>query len=405
MIYRCLNCGGPLEFDTRTKRMTCELCCSFFSMEMVASQAEKEKEQIEKVEEDSCFADTTVWEQDTMECKMYHCNSCGAQLLIDEVESATYCAFCGQPTVVFQRVDKQKRPKYIIPFCVSKELALQKVRQRIDSGLFIPKEIKNVTMDRVRGIYIPYQMVNVRYHDTQVFSTVVSTKDSTQKKRFYDVEGEACFKQMTVDTSMQLNDESAMRLEPYEMIGLKEFEPAYLSGFYADCSDEDNFITKKKVERRAKKLYTEQIKEKIKKKGGHSPVLEFSNPVCEIEKMDSVLLPAWFVVFHHEGESYTLMVNGQTGKVIGAVPMDTKKAIAIFLPFSLLVSAIIAKMLTSLCDVSNGNGLQVLMFVFLLGVLAWSIACNRWKKYKHSQKLAKEVEIQQFSQKRVRDDT
>ena len=381
------------------------MCCSFFSMEMVTSQTEEEKQQMEELDENNFCDDTNIFQEDTMECKVYHCNSCGAQLLIDEVESATYCAFCGQPTVVFQRVDKQKKPKYIIPFRITKELALQKVRQRIDSGLFIPKEIKNVTMDRIRGIYIPYQIVDVTYEDTQVFSIVVSTKDSVQKKRFYDIDGVAHFKQMTVDTSMQLNDESAMRLEPYEMVGLKEFEPAYLSGFYADCFDEDKFITRKKVERRAGKLYTEKIKEKIKRKSGRKPTLEFSKPTCEIEKMDSALLPAWFLVFHHNNESYTIMVNGQTGKVIGAVPLDEKKAVAMFLSISLLVSALITEMFKILCNISPNNGIELIGWSFIGGILLWSLVWKRWKKYKYSQKLAKEVEIQQFSQKRGGDDT
>ena len=51
MIYRCLNCGGALEFDTRTNKMTCNMCCSFFSMEMVTSQTEEEKQQMEELDE------------------------------------------------------------------------------------------------------------------------------------------------------------------------------------------------------------------------------------------------------------------------------------------------------------------------------------------------------------------
>lgn len=401
MIYRCLNCGSALEFDMKTERMVCNQCCSFFSMEMVAPQEEQEKKQITELQENGFYNDIDTDEEDTMECNIYYCNSCGAQLLIDHVESATYCAFCGQPTVVFQRVDKQKRPKYIIPFRVTKELALEKVRQRIDSGSFVPKEIKSVTIDRVKGIYIPYQMADVTFHDTQVFSTVEARKNGMQRKHFFDIEGVAHFRQMTVDTSVQLNDESAMRLEPYEMIGLKEFEPAYLSGFYADCSDEDAFITRKKVERRAKDLYTENIKEKIEKKGSYNPVLEFSDPTCDIEKMDSVLLPAWFVVFHYNRESYTIMVNGQTGKVIGAVPFNKKKAVTLFSVTSLLLSVVVTSVLVELCYVLKDNVSNLLGAVFLGSVVVWGFAYKRWKQYMQSQKLTKEVEMQQFSNKRV----
>ena len=404
MIYRCLNCGGALQFDMKTNRMVCDLCCSFFSMDMVAPQAEEEKKQIAQLEEDGFYENDSTYEGETMECKIYHCNSCGAQLMIDQVESATYCAFCGQPTVVFQRVDKQKRPKYIIPFRVTKELALEKVRQRIRSGTFVPKEIKGVTIDRVKGVYIPYKMADVSYHDTQVFSTVESNKYNMQRKHFFDIEGKAHFKQMTVDTSVQLNDESARRLEPYEMIGLKEFEPAYLSGFYADCSDEDAFITKKKIERRAAELYTEKIKERVARKGGQNASLEFSHPTCEIENMDSVLLPAWFVVFHHDQESYTIMVNGQTGKVVGAVPFDKKKAGLIFTLASLPLSALLTSVLVVCCAALKDDSFGVLLIALGVGALFWEFARRRWNQYLYCQGLTKEVEIQQFSKKRVGDD-
>ena len=404
MIYRCLNCGGALQFDMKTNRMVCDLCCSFFSMEMVAPQAEEEKKQIEELEENGFFENEDTDEGDTMECNIYHCNSCGAQLMIDQVESATYCAFCGQPTVVFQRVDKQKRPKYIIPFRVTKELALEKVRQRINSGTFVPKEIKGVTIDRVKGVYIPYKMADVTFHDTQVLSTVEASKNGMQRKHFFDIEGEAHFKQMTVDTSVQLNDESARRLEPYEMIGLKQFDPAYLSGFYADCSDEDPFITKKKAERRASELYTEKMKEIVARKGGQNASLEFSHPTCEIEKMDSVLLPAWFVVFHHDGESYTIMVNGQTGKVVGAVPFNKKKAGLIFVCASLPLSVFMVSVLAVCSNFLKDDSFGVLMMVLFAGLIFWEFARRRWNKYIYCQGLTKEVEIQQFSKKRVGDD-
>lgn len=405
MIYKCLNCGGALTYDMNTKKMYCEFCCSYFPTELVAPQEEEEKKKIEQLEWDNFYEDQTVEEEDTMECKIYHCNSCGAQLLIDEVESATYCAFCGQPTVVFQRVDKQKRPKYIIPFRVTKEAALEKVRQRIKSGSFVPKEIKKVTIDRVKGVYIPYKMADLIYHDTQVLSTVeASNNNGGQRKHFFNIEGEAHFKQMTVDTSVQLNDESARRLEPYEMIGLKPFEPAYLSGFYADCSDEDAFITRKKVERRAAELYTEKMKEIVARKGGQNASLDFSRPDCQIEKMDSVLLPAWFVVFHHEGESYTIMVNGQTGKVVGAVPLDKKKAGAIFVCASLPLSVLFLSILLGCCYALKDDAFGFLMTVSLFGLFLWGFARRRWNKYMYCQGLTKEVEIQEFSNKRVGND-
>ena len=339
-----------------------------------------------------------------MECSIYHCNSCGAELFIDQAESASYCAYCGQPTVVFQRVDKQKRPKYIIPFRVTKEVALQKVKEKVNQGFLIPKDIQDVTIDRVKGIYIPYQMADASYHAKQLFVNVESQGNYMKKNHFYNVEGKAHFKKITVDTSIQLNDESARRLEPYEMIDLKEFDPAYLSGFYADCSDEDRYITRKKLERRAGELYTEKVRERIRKKGGGAPDLESSRQECELENMAMVLMPAWFVVFHHEDESYTIMVNGQTGKVVGAVPLDRDKASTIFTVVSLVFSGLFASMLLVLCYMQRDNAANWLIAATFGSIFLWGIAHKRWRGYLHSQSLSKEEEIQKYSGKRVGDD-
>lgn len=70
-------------------------------------------------------------------------------------------------------------------------------------------------------------------------------------------------KKITVDASRTLNDESSIRLEPYDMKDLKPFSAGYLSGFYADCSDEFMEIMKFKAVERAKKMFNKEIRETI----------------------------------------------------------------------------------------------------------------------------------------------
>jgi hypothetical protein len=35
-----------------------------------------------------------------------------------------------------------------------------------------------------------------------------------------------------------------------------------------------------------------------------------------------IMLPAWFLTFRYNDKPYTILVNGQTGKVIGGIPWD-----------------------------------------------------------------------------------
>lgn len=57
--------------------------------------------------------------------KMYHCNTCGAELVADEYTSATFCSFCGNPTLVEDRLKGEFKPSTIIPFKINKDKAVE----------------------------------------------------------------------------------------------------------------------------------------------------------------------------------------------------------------------------------------------------------------------------------------
>ena len=40
-----------------------------------------------------------------------------------------------------------------------------------------------------------------------------------------------------------------------------------------------------------------------------------SNPQIQIQKETYAMLPAWFMTFRYKENPYTMLVNGQTGKV------------------------------------------------------------------------------------------
>ena len=45
-----------------------------------------------------------------MECNIYKCTTCGAEVTINDAEAATFCAYCGQPTIVYSRVSSWAKP-------------------------------------------------------------------------------------------------------------------------------------------------------------------------------------------------------------------------------------------------------------------------------------------------------
>ena len=48
-----------------------------------------------------------------MDIQVHVCNACGAELMINETEAATFCSYCGSSAIVFDRISKEEKPKWI----------------------------------------------------------------------------------------------------------------------------------------------------------------------------------------------------------------------------------------------------------------------------------------------------
>lgn len=389
MIVRCPNCNSALEYDIETDKMVCRFCNSSYLVGEVKTKEEKKSEEHTK-ESPKEKADDI--EEDTMECKVYNCSSCGAQLLINDVESSTYCAYCGHPTVVFDRVSKVKRPKYIIPFKISRDKALSIINERMDKGMFIPNELRNLKVDLVRGIYIPYWLIDMEYEDRMVIKGKVKRGKSTVTKTFNRY-AKTKFLRLPIDGSKKLNDMSSRRLEPYYSSEVKKFSPQYLSGYYADCSDETNGDVDGKGFIRAKKMLEERVLDSV---NATNKRIISQYPKHNITQKDYVLFPAWFVIFRHEGISHTLMVNGQTGKLVGAVPLEKKSVSLFFILLSAIVAMLSIPFFNKFIIINSVFNMQFLVMLAFAIAILFGGAYGRLLKFRRSRELTLEERINDY---------
>jgi len=381
MICKCPQCDGALEYSPITDLMECPFCGTSYDMMQImavqktvdhmngnvhrpfaaensnvnvgtygggwesnpfAQRMEDPNEGLHTLDQPGEIAkevenkihDVAVDTPEMMEGNIYTCTSCGAELFINGVETATYCAYCGQPTVVFSRVSEELRPERIIPFSIQKEQAVAVIRDKLSHGFFVPKAIRNFEVERVRGIYIPYFLFDAHYYDYQKLRGVVKYEGSSRNESFIR-EAECEFKNLTCDASRMLNDETSQRLEPYDLNGLRPFEIGYLSGFYADRYDMNERTLKNVVRVRCKELFDNEMK--MDTMAENVRILS-SQPKFELKKAQYVLLPAWFMTFRYKNEPYTILVNGQTAKVVGAVPFAKDKLAAVFVAIAVVAT-------------------------------------------------------------------
>ena len=336
MICKCPNCSGAVEYNPADEKMACPYCGDEFQIQDVLKEQQEE----------------------TISYQVYACTSCGAEISVNKTEVSTYCAYCGQPTIVFSRVSEDRKPGFIIPFKITKEQAVEKLRSKMRFGFFIPKEIKNFEVEKVRGIYIPYQLYNIYYYDRQKLKGKVH-----EQERFFIREAECEFRGITCDASMRLKDDLTQCLEPYDMRELKPFDVGYLSGFYADKASVGEPSLRKVAMKRAKEMFDGEVEKSI-----HADEIRLckGDRKCEIISTDYVMLPAWFLMLRYEGESYTMLVNGQTGKTVGAVPANKNKMKLIFallMPFTTMLGIGIGSFLAEYAD----SGFEI----FWAGVPVW----------------------------------
>lgn len=401
MIFKCPNCNGALKFDATTNKMICEYCMSYFSPEQIGANLDEEKvlnqEQIEHVEDDSITTDIGNTE-DYMECNIYRCTSCGGELMVDGLESSTFCAYCGQPTIVFDRVSKEMRPKYIVPFSVSKTQAVEAIRERLNKGLFVPEEIKNFQMDRIRGIYIPYWLCDVDYEDRMSLRGTVGSGKNEQTRYYYRW-AKTSFTNMTLDASYRLNDETSQRLEPFNTNELKEFNVSYMSGYYADRYDVEAQQIKTVAAERAKDLFEDEVIRTVK--ADNVKILK-NMPTCSVKDTKYVLLPAWFLTFHYAGEPYTFLVNGQTRKVVGCVPYEKKYIVPLIVILSACFSAVAAFLMfvVLLSGEVDDDSIKIITMIVIGGFAAMGAGIKKFERLKQGVELTKSKVMMKFVKER-----
>lgn len=316
MEYKCPGCNGPLSFQEATQTMYCFYCDSHYS----PSQFENHKIGASGIISGETKSHMRAREYIKMQTVV--CNSCGAKLAVNDVEASSYCAYCGQPSVVIGRVEDYLKPDYIIPFKITEEEAEECIQKRLKKNHILSGQLKDLDYEMCRGIYIPYWLFDIYFEDFQKWHIKLG------KISYFEViYGNGSFEHFPVDASDKLSDDLSQRIDPYDMEELIPFDAAYLSGFYSDRFDTP-------AEKAAEKAYDRleyMLEKKIQKSlTGKKSRLWGNSPKGKIIKEEYALLPVWFFTYRSKEKVYTAIVNGQTGKVAGNFPPSKKRVAAIF---------------------------------------------------------------------------
>ncbi|MBQ7999673.1 MAG: hypothetical protein IJ298_00465 [Ruminococcus sp.] len=329
--YKCPCCGGAIEFNSSIQKMKCPYCDTEFEMEAL-----KELDEVlgyEASETDNMEWETQAggeWQDGEDEhLRVYVCNSCGGEIVGDENTAATECPYCNNPVVMMGQFKGALRPDVVIPFKLSKEDAKEGLRKHLKGKRLLPKVFKSENhIDEIKGIYVPFWLFDadanarIRYKATKVRHWSDSNYDYTKTSFFSVVRGGAVsFDRVPVDGSSKMADDLMESIEPYNFADAVDFQTAYLAGYLADKYDVTAEQSIDRANARIKRSTEETFASTV---SGYTTVTtEHSNINLHNGKAKYALYPVWILNTTYKGQKYTFAMNGQTGKFVGDLPMDT----------------------------------------------------------------------------------
>lgn len=335
--YKCPCCGAPLSFVPGHDKVSCEYCSNEFDVKTVEDLYNKQEALANKAaaaQEGGWKTDEagSEWgEQETDTMKAFTCESCGAEIVSDENTIATECCYCGNPTMLPERFGGMLKPDYVIPFKKSKEDAVAALKEFYKGKRLLPDVFTaNNRVEAIQGLYVPFWLFDSQVDAAADFKANRSLSYDDGDERvtetsYYDCQrsGVAEFAKIPVDGSTKMDDTFMESIEPFDYSEMQPFTTAYLPGYLAekyDVSAEDSVAH---ADERIDNSMIELLGKTLENYDGSDLTNSYINKVNGDVKY--ALAPVWILTTKFEGTSYTFMMNGQTGKFVGKLPIDKGK--------------------------------------------------------------------------------
>lgn len=340
--YKCPNCGGELQFKPENQNFGCDYCLSSFTEEEIKAVCAKAENSIPaddgRAEVEKEFSEHT---------NIYHCGSCGAEIMCDENRTADFCYYCHEPVILSGKMSGDFTPNKVIGFKLTRDDAVNLFKKWCGKRWFVPSGFKsNKQLEKLTGLYVPFWVADC--------GMKVDYSASAQKRRSWTSDGyryteikeyeiirkaDISAEGIPADGESKIDDLLMESIEPFDYSQAKDFSMSYLSGFYADKYDVDKAAVFPRIKNRAADAARNVINQSI---SGYTTVV----PRYEDYKIlntdwQYMLLPVWFMTYKYNGQIYSFAVNGQTGKLAGTPPLDKFKLLLASLGAGLLTALIV----------------------------------------------------------------
>lgn len=304
MIFKCKNCSGNVVYSPEKLKMFCPYCDS----------TESEEKQLEN--------------QGT-EC----CLNCGGELQVNDYTSATRCPYCNNYIIFDERVSGEYTPHLILPFKYGKETVKKMLKDKFKRSIFVPSDFfSDAKLDDMEGLYVPFWLydfdVNGRFEGVgnKVRHWISGDRKYTETSIYRIVrEVDVSFDKIPVDASDAMPDATMDLMEPYQYNALEKFKAEYMSGFFAErynqAADAMMLRAKDKAAQDTRAIIQGSIT------GYSAKRADVDRVTSNCTEQNYALFPVWVYDYKYKGEDFRFHINGQTGKIVGKLPILPQKVI------------------------------------------------------------------------------
>ena len=233
------------------------------------------------------------------------------------------------------------KPEYIIPFKMDRKTAIENLKKYYKGKAFLPKAFKDGNhIEEIQGVYVPFWLYDGRMEARGAYKAEISESHRegdyvVTTTQHFDVArvGDADFVRVPVDGSSKMPDTHMDAIEPFDYSALKPFSTAYLPGFLADRYDEDDKKCAARALGRMKHSAEAALHGTL---GGYTSIQTLSEQIDpRTLEPHYALLPVWMLHTRWKEQDFLFAMNGQTGKLIGDLPVDKGRVAAWFAGISI----------------------------------------------------------------------
>lgn len=327
VTYKCPSCGAYLNFDPDTQEWKCPFCASAFQEKELLGKAEQYEREAETEAAQAAKPDGGSGAQ-----VVYHCPSCGSEIMTDETTVATHCYYCHNPVVLQGKLTADLKPDAVLPFTIGKDKAVAQFMGWAKKKRFIPKGFfSEAEVNTMTGVYYPHFVsdctVDGSFSGEGINTDVVTTaKYVITNTKHYRVrrEGRITFRSIMRPALGSVNRKLSDGIHPFPLESAKPFSGAYLSGFVAERRDIDEESIRQdvasEVERYVEPILTQDM-----------PYSSYNGSAsCDLKELKTkyVMLPTWVLTYPNKqkpDDPYYYAMNGCTGEVCGKLPIQKSR--------------------------------------------------------------------------------